>query len=659
MKKNRIWTSLLSFLFLSSICALGQSPLPFHLQQNFISGLSLPVFLTNAKDGTRRIFIVQQRGIIKVLQPGSSIPSDFLNISAVVSSSGNERGLLGLAFHPQYAANRRFFVYYTRQSDGAIEITEYQASAGNPNQADPAAIRTIITIPHSQFANHNGGTIMFGPDGFLYAGTGDGGAANDPNANAQNINSLLGKFLRVDINTAPGQIPAYSIPQTNPFAGAIPGADEIYAIGMRNPYHFSFDRGGTRQLWVADVGQDTIEEVDNISLGGNYGWRVYEGTQCTNNDPSLCTPTNYIPPIFQYTHTGGRCSITGGYVYRGVQNALPKGSYIYADYCTGEIFLWNGTQQQLLLDTARNISSFGEDEDGELYVVGLGGTVDKILGNRASSDFDGDLKTDRSIYRPSEGSWYIINSLNNSAFIQRFGLSGDIPVPQDYDGDGKADIAVFRPTEGNWYSLRSGDSTYNLQRFGIPGDIPQAGDYDGDGKADIVVYRPSNSVWYTLRSSDFGYSEIRFGLNEDIPVASDFDGDGRKEYAVWRPSNGNWYSINTFTGNYFQVQFGLNGDIPAPGDFDGDTKTDLCVYRPSLAQWYILQSSDNGYRQQAFGLNGDIPVVGDYDGDGRDDISLFRPSNSNWYVIGSTNGYIPFGQWGLAGDLPVPKYDTP
>jgi glucose/arabinose dehydrogenase len=345
------------------------------------SGLSSPLFITNAGDGTNRLFILQQSGIIRVIQPGSATPTVFLNIISRVLSGG-ERGLLGMAFHPDYEFNRRFFVYYTRPGDGAIQIAEYQASATDPNVADMAE-KIIITIPHPTFANHNGGTVLFGPDGYLYAGPGDGGSGNDPNNNAQNVNQLLGKIIRLDVNNVPAsQVPQYNIPPDNPFVGTA-GADEIYAIGMRNPYRFSFDRGGTGQLWAADVGQGSIEEVDIITRGGNYGWRVYEGTNCTNIDPPKCAgganPIEHIPPIFQYGHTNGRCSVTGGYVYRGTRGNLPLGSYVYADYCSGEIFLWHNQTQHVLLDTTRNIVGFGEDEDGELFVVGHGGTIERIV----------------------------------------------------------------------------------------------------------------------------------------------------------------------------------------------------------------------------------------------------------------------------------------
>jgi hypothetical protein len=271
-------------------------------------------------------------------------------------------------------SNGRFFVYYTRAGDGALVIAEYRVSASNPNVADPAEL-PLLTILHPSFANHNGGMLAFGPDGYLYIGVGDGGSSNDPSNNAQNINELLGKILRIDINTPSG----YLSPPSNPYFG-IAGRDEIFATGMRNPWRFSFDRLSGDQ-WVADVGQGQREEVDTpIVNGGNYGWRVFEGNRCTNNDPPLCnTPSNYIFPLFEYMHSGGRCSITGGYVYRGSLGTFPLGTYVYGDYCTGEIFTWYGGAQSLLMDTTMNISSFGEDEHGEIYVVNLGGSIDRIV----------------------------------------------------------------------------------------------------------------------------------------------------------------------------------------------------------------------------------------------------------------------------------------
>lgn len=361
----------------ANISSQDQPVAPASLQlENILTTLSSPVFVTNAHDGSNRLFIVQQGGTIRVLQPGATTTTEFLNITTRVLSGG-ERGLLGLAFHPFYKNNGRFYVYYTRQTDGAIQIAEYHVSAGDPNVADTTE-RIIITIPHPVNANHNGGTVAFGPDGYLYAGPGDGGSSDDPPNNAQNINVLLGKILRLDVDHTNGATP-YAVPPDNPFVG-VAGADEIYMLGMRNPYRFSFDRGGSHQLIIGDVGQGVWEEIDIGQLGGNFGWRIWEGNHCTNNDPGLCNPAGFVFPIAEYQHLGGRCSITGGYIYRGTRAIAAQGDYIFGDYCTGEIIKLHGGTQTVLVDlpTNNSLSGFGEDELGELYIVRLNGSLDRL-----------------------------------------------------------------------------------------------------------------------------------------------------------------------------------------------------------------------------------------------------------------------------------------
>jgi len=374
----------------------GKDLAPTAIQlQPVLSGLAGPIFLTNAEDGTNRLFVVEQPGVIRVAQPGATSATVFMDINARVLDGG-ERGLLGLAFHPQYSTNGRFFVYYTRDSaipadDGDIVISEFRVSAGSMNVGDPSSEIIMLTIEHSANSNHNGGMMDFGPDGYLYASTGDGGSGNDPPNNAQNINSLLGKMLRIDVDTPNGAIP-YSSPPTNPFVG-VAGRDEIFAYGLRNPWRWSFDRGGSHQLYLGDVGQGAWEEIDIITLGGNYGWRVFEGFHCTGLDSGLCssmspcTINGYTCPIFEYVSTG-RCSITGGYIYRGARNAVPVGVYVYGDFCTGEILQLSpagaGGSETLLLDTSNNnLSSFGEDEAGELYVVKLDNTIQRIANTPA------------------------------------------------------------------------------------------------------------------------------------------------------------------------------------------------------------------------------------------------------------------------------------
>jgi glucose/arabinose dehydrogenase len=367
--------SLLVFTLSAGVQARAQGP-PITLEP-VITGLASPVYVTHAGDDSGRLFVVEQGGTIRVRQPTGGAATVFLDIRGRVLSGG-ERGLLGLAFHPDYETNRRFFVDYTRQPDGATVIAEYHVSAADPDVADPTEI-VLLTIGQP-FANHNGGMLEFGPDGDLYIGMGDGGSADDPGDRAQDVNELLGKILRIDVDRPASQTQLYSSPADNPFAGATPGRDEIYALGLRNPWRFSFDRQ-TGQLTAGDVGQGAREEVDLIVRGGNYGWRTFEGTLCTGNDPPPCDPSPFIAPIAEYGHDGARCSITGGYVYRGAAGSLPDGTYLFGDYCSGELFLLQGGPFAAVAVTGFPISSFGQDQDGELYVVDHTGSVQHVMEN--------------------------------------------------------------------------------------------------------------------------------------------------------------------------------------------------------------------------------------------------------------------------------------
>lgn len=663
---------LLPSILLTGILSVGlfaqpiPSLVPFRYRQNVVTNVGTnPTFITHAKDGTRRLFLVEQAGVIKVIQPGATAATEFMNITGRVLCCG-ERGLLGLAFHPDFENNHYFFVYYN-QSDGQTRVSRFTA-INNNSIGDPNSERLVLGPMEQPFSNHNGGMIEFREDSpgvhNLYISKGDGGSGSDPGNRAQNITLLLGKILRITPDVSGNNTnPAYTNPSDNPFVGAA-GADEIYATGMRNAWRFSFDRANPSQMWAGDVGQGSREEVSLITRGGNFGWRVYEGFNCTGLDASLCVPSNYIMPVFDYSSASGpRCSITGGYVYRGAQRAFNTGAYIYADYCSGEILKWENNQQTLWFDTTRNITSFGEDEDGELYVVsapfsGQPGSVDKILGNRTSADFDGDRRVDRSVYRPGDNTWYTANSGGGFSIVQ-FGLAGDVPAPEDYDGDGLADISVFRPSTATWYRLQSSDNTFVFEQFGQPNDIPTAGDFDADGKADLTVFRPTTGSWFSRRSTDLGVTFAAWGLNGDIPVPADFDGDNRFDFTVWRPSNGNWYTVNSTNGSFSINGWGLANDIPAQGDYDGDGKADLMVFRPSSGEWYLRRSSNGNIQVVSWGLTGDVPVAGDYDGDTVDDIAVYRPSNGVWYSIGSSSVIFVSPPWGLPNDLPVPKFDTP
>ncbi len=342
-------------------------------------GLAFPLYLTAPPDDSR-LFILEKGGRIRIVRHDSLLPEPFLDIAAQVSN-GSEQGLLGLAFHPDYASNGRLFIDYT-DTNGDTRIVEYHVGA-DPEHADPASARILLTIAQP-YSNHNGGQVAFGPDGYLYVGMGDGGSGGDPQGHGQDPDDLLGSILRIDVN---GAAP-YAVPPDNPWADSAGARGEIWDIGLRNPWRFSFDRS-TGDLYIADVGQSAQEEVDvstSASGGGrgvNYGWNRMEGRSCFASDP--CDQTGLVLPVVQYSHADG-CSISGGYVYRGSAIPALQGHYFYSDFCQGWVRsfrLENGVaaDQRAWAELAPggNVPSFGEDAAGELYVISAGGSVYRIV----------------------------------------------------------------------------------------------------------------------------------------------------------------------------------------------------------------------------------------------------------------------------------------
>lgn len=345
------------------------------------SNLNSPVFLTAPRGDANRLFVLEQGGTIRVLdRANGNMLSTFLTLTGI--TSGGEQGLLGLAFDPNYTTNGRFYIHYT-DVNGAITIARFLVSPTNPNVADPASQVILVSIPHPTFANHNGGMLAFGPDGCLYAAVGDGGGSGDPNNNAQNLASRLGKLLRIDPTTGA----ACTSGTLNPFV--LSGGDQlIWSYGLRNPWRFSFDGA---DLYIGDVGQGTREEINvspgpNAGRGLNYGWRFMEGSVCFNPTTN-CNTGGLTLPIIDYTHDNGACSVIGGYVYRGQAAPAVQGTYFYADFCAGFVRsfrLNNGSaveQTEWPLLAAPSITSFGQDDSGELYILTKGGKMFRMVPN--------------------------------------------------------------------------------------------------------------------------------------------------------------------------------------------------------------------------------------------------------------------------------------
>jgi glucose/arabinose dehydrogenase len=640
---------------------LPSSAAPPLRAEPYVAGLTQPIeFVQDPFDPSVK-YVVEQLGRIRVIRNGALLPGDFLNLAGAIST-GSERGLLGLAFPANNGASGRFYVNFTNPQ-GHTVVARFTRAGTNPPTADPAS-RFDLRWPSGNrfivqpFANHNGGHLAFGPDGYLYIGMGDGGSGNDPQQHAQNPQSLLGKMLRIDVNVPDGNVTGYAVPPDNPFVASGFALPEIWAFGLRNPWKFSFDnisRGGTGALVIGDVGQNAWEEIDyepRASGGRNYGWRNREGAHPNPNPNTGTPPPAYGPltdPIFEYSHSVGN-SITGGYVYRGsALGSFYKGRYFFADL-SGRVWSLGlsrdsatgaATATNLLEHTAElggvaalgNITSLGEDVNGELYVVNYSGVVLRVLARRGDYDMDG--RPDFGVYAPDTGVWEVLQS--SSSFTTtagyQWGLApGDLPVPGDYDGDGVLELAVYRPSNGTWYLYFLPSGTVAALQWGTSADVPVPRDYDGDGRTELAVWRPQTGEWFIFDLRTGTFVRYPWGLSTDMPVPGDYDADGLVDVAVWRPSDGNWYVFFSSTRTFAALPWGAGTDIPVPGDYDGDGRTDLAVWRPSTGVWWVFNLATGTFVPYQWGQNGDKPVPADYDGDGRTDLGIWRAATAEWFV---------------------------
>ena len=434
----------LLFLFLSGLVFAQEVTIELYK-----SGFSDPLNLQHANDD--RLFVVEQGGKIKIIQADGTVnTTPFLDISGQISSGG-ERGLLGLAFHPDYINTGYFFVNYTKPN-GDTQVSRFSVDFGDPDIADENSELPIIGFSQP-FSNHNGGCLAFGPDGYLYIASGDGGSSGDPGNRAQNINLLLGKLLRIDVDNPSGGN-NYGIPADNPFVGNPNAREEIWAYGLRNPWRFSFDFT-ENNLWIGDVGQGTREEINRANVGEaglNYGWRCYEGTQPFNTQN--CPPQSELTfPLAEYTHAGGNCSITGGYVYRGTAGLDFEGLYFYADYCSGLIGTVDNSGSLVEHGNySNNWVSFGEDVNKELYIIDLGGDIYKIIEYQIGTE---DFSIENSLTMlPNPTSEKVTFSLQKVMLqtIQLFDVRGRLVTSEENISSNEKTISVQTLNPGIYFA---------------------------------------------------------------------------------------------------------------------------------------------------------------------------------------------------------------
>ncbi len=566
-----------------------------------------------------RLFVTLRDGRIVILNGTAVRKPPFLDISKLINLA-DEGGLLSLAFHPRYAANGFFFIFYTNRGGDSI-IARYKVSASDPNRADAASGRTLLKVSQP-FSSHNGGQVKFGPDGYLYAAFGDGGAAFDPNCAAQKPTSLLGKMVRIDVDQNVSAPPYYGIPATNPFRGPGNPPDEVWASGLRNPFRFSFDRE-TGDLWIGDVGQNQREEVDFQPAGShggeNYGWKLMEGTLCSTSNACpattpACGSTAYTAPVLEYGH-GLLCSVTGGVVYRGARFPELRGAYVFGDFCTGT--LWaafrDGTALKVytLADRASQLTYIGEDAAGELYLATLSGRL--FVPSRGTVAGPTDLA---GFFDPGPSQFHLKRENTEAA---------------------PADVFRFGRTQSTW--------------------VPLAGDWNGDGKSTPGFYDPATQVFRFKNGLGGGAADVLFAVSAPSanvkPVAGDWDGDGKDSVGLYDVTTGIFHLENTLTGAGFDtmVTLGTPGQnlLPVAGDWDGNGTDTVGLYDPALSQFLLFGLAPSGTSTVQFGPAGGngLPVIGDWDGDGKDGLGVFDPTTALFRLKNQASAGNPDLQFGV------------
>jgi aldose sugar dehydrogenase len=632
------------------------------------SGLSQPTAMVLI--GPADILVLQKgdgrvrRVINGVVQPGQVLD--------VAVDNASERGLLGIALHPNFPTTRFVYLYYTQSSTAGD-------SSGSPlanrvyrytwNGSALVSPNLILDLPATPGPNHDGGTMTFGPDGKLYVVIGDlnrdgqlqnfsGGPAPDN----------TGVIFRVNDDG--------SAPNDNPFFALGGTLAKYYAYGVRNSFGLAFDPL-TGELWDTENGPNSYDEINLVLPGFNSGWEQIMGPD--SRDPEglgnlfFFPGSHYADPKFSWLTPVGPTAIA--FMSSGRLGAEYRNDVFVGDIINANLYRFrvNATRngfdfaspglsdlvadspaefREVLLGTGfgtpfGGITDLKVGPDGLLYVLSFGlGKIFVISGQPTPVDFDGDGRSDITVYR--DGAWFILRSSDGGMTATGWGgLSQDLPVPADYDGDSEVDIAVYR--DGAWYVIRSSDGGMTVTGWGgLLADKPVPGDYDGDGKADLTVYR--NGLWFILRSSDGAQTAVSWGgALQDVPVPADYDGDGKTDVAVYR--DGAWFILRSSQGGTVTGWGGLPQDVPVPMDYDGDGKADIAVYRNGM--WLISRTSDGGTTVLEWGgLLQDVPVAADYDGDGKTDIAVYR--NGVWFVKRTLDGGTTVQGWGgAAHDMPL------
>ena len=659
---------LLTSLFFTKLIA--QDPVTY--EQAFPNlNFEYPVEIQNANDDSDRLFVVEQRGRIKVFQNNQSTSSQqtFLDMRSVVSfSAGQEIGLLGLAFHPNYKQNGYFYVYHTKTSSVAnvsveIVLARYQVSSSNPNQANASSRLEIFSFDKNQGnSNHNGGKIGFGPDGYLYISVGDGGGGGDPQKNAQNLNNIFGSILRIDVDVN-GNNPIesnpdapngnYEIPSDNPRRGQS-GLDELYAWGIRNTWKFSWD--GSR-MWGADVGQANLEEINIIEKGGNYGWNRFEGNSNYNTSTGLVTNPD-IKPVFTYGHSAGDVSITGGYVYKGSStNTDIKDKYIYADYVSGRVWALsynasnNSATSKLLFRTSGEfVSSFGLDEAGELYFSGYG-TSAKIFKINGGSETPPPPPGPTTVAVDGVGVWKELENGTNGN-VEAIAVNGDnVYVAGSFStagGIGANNIAVYNNNTG-WSALSSGaNGTIKALAVATDGKLYAGGSFTSIGgvSAQNVAVWNGNS-WSALGSGTNGaVAKIGIDGNNNVYVGGAFEVAGGITVSNIARWNNGWSALvdsgtsGRGTNNEIRaIAFDSNNTLYVGGNFDnagGKTANRIATWNGST--WGTLGQGTSGFVQAIEVTNNYIYAGGNFslaDGKTVNRIARWNRSSSQWEALGN------------------------